>query len=721
MLSQQFILPIAEKLIVDLFAGGGGASTGIERALGRHVDIAVNHNPDAISMHEANHPQTRHYLSDVWEVDPIEVVDGMPVGLLHLSPDCTHHSQARGGQPRSKKIRALAWVGHRWIGKLRKRGLGPDLATLENVEQMLQWSPLIAKRCTKTGRVIRLDGSVAPKGEHTPLEQQFLVPDPKRKGQTWAHFVEGLRRMGGQVQWRKIVAADHGAHTTRERLFMIARFDGLPIVWPTPTHAKTPAKGLKRWGSAAACIDFTTPCPSIFTRPRPLADATLKRIAKGVRKYVLDAAEPFVVATGHTGFAADRSNSANDPLSTVVSKAEHCLVAPTVMPLTHQGGVRVNDPTDPLRTITGANRGELALAAPTLVQTGYGERAGQEPRALDMQAPLGTVMAEGVKHAVVTPMLIQAGHGEGKPDAPRWSHGTNDIQGPMGTVTASGGGQALAAATLVQFRFDHAGLPIDQPAPTITAGGASKRPGGNNTLGLATALVVGVGGRAGQTEPRSANEPSFTTTGKADAAMAAVYLAQANDGPRPSVGHSVERPASTITNSGSQQQLVAALLSHAYSSNTCGGEGDPTQPAKTITAGGQHHGLVECTLSPEDEAGALRVAAFLMRYYGEGGQHGDLVEPASTITTKDRLALVTVHIQGTPYVIVDIGLRMLQPAELYRAQGFPADYIIDRGHDGRRFSKSAQVKMCGNSVSPPPMEALIRANYGQQQALRRAA
>lgn len=691
MLSNQFILPIADKLTIDLFAGGGGASTAIERALGRHVDRSVNHNSDAVSMHEANHPQTRHYLSDIWEVDPIEVVDGMPVGLIHLSPDCTHHSQARGGQPRSKKIRALAWVAHRWVGKLRKRGLGPDLLTLENVEQMLQWSPLIAKRCAKTGRVVTLDlitcpvtgrqiNRVAAPGERTPLEQQFLVPDPKRKGKTWAHFVEGLRRMGGQVQWRKLVAADYGAHTTRERLFLVARFDGQPIVWPAPTHAKKPAKGQKRWGSAAACIDFSLECPSIFSRPRPLAEATLKRIAKGVRKYVLDAAEPFIVATGHTGFAKDRTNSTAHPLGTVVSKAEHCLVAPTVMPLTHQGAVRVNDPTNPLRTITGANRGELALAAPTLVQTGYGERPGQAPRALDLQAPLGTVMAEGVKHAVATPMLIQAGHGEGKPDAPRWSHGTNDIQGPIGTVTASGGGQALASAVL-----------------------------------------VGVGGRAGQTEPRSANEPSFTTTGKADAAMAAVYLAQANDGPRPSVGHSVERPSSTITNSGSQQQLVAAMLSHAYSSNTCGGEGDPTQPAKTITAGGQHHGLVECTLSPEDEAGALRVAAFLMRYYGEGGQHGDLVDPASTITTKDRLALVTVHIQGTPYVIVDIGLRMLQPAELYRAQGFPADYIIDRGHDGRRFSKSAQVKMCGNSVSPPPMEALIRANYGQLQALRRAA
>lgn len=679
MSARQFILPIADKLIVDLFAGGGGASTGIEQALGRHVDIAVNHNADAISMHEVNHPQTRHFLSDVWEVDPIEVVDGMPVGLLHLSPDCTHHSQARGGQPRSQKIRALAWVAHRWIGKLRKRGLGPDLATLENVEQMLQWSPLIAKRCAKTGRVIKLDGTVAKKGERTPLEQQFLVPDPKRKGKTWDHFVAGLRRMGGVVQWRKIVAANHGANTTRERLFMVARFDGLPIVWPEPTHAKNPTKGKKRWGSAAECINFSLDCPSIFTRQRPLADATLKRIAKGIKKYVLDAAEPFIVPLRGTSPAHTSSHSAQSPLSTVsAGGTHHGLVTPTILPLTHQGSDRTNDPRQPLPTVTGAHRGELALAAATLVQTGYGERPGQAPRALDLQQPLGTVMGGGAKHALVTPMLIQAGHGEGRPDAPRWSHGTNDIQGPIGTIMASGGGQALASA-----------------------------------------ILVGVGGRAGQTEPRSAGDAGFTTTGKADAAVAAVYLAQANDGPRPSVGHSVDRPASTITNSGSQQQLVSAFLSSYYTdeSNRCR---DARDPAATLTTENRL-GFVECTLSPEDEAGALRVAAFLMRYYGEGGQHGDLKDPAATITTKDRLALVTVTIKGTPYVIVDIGLRMLQPAELYRAQGFPRDYIIDHGHDGRRFTKSAQVKMCGNSVSPPPMEALIRANYTVAQQQRVAA
>lgn len=721
MLGNQFLLGIASELVVDLFAGGGGASSGIEAAIGRHVDIAVNHNPDAISMHEANHPQTRHFLSDVWEVDPIEVCDGQPVGLLHASPDCTHHSQARGGQPRNAKIRALAWVVHRWAGRLSKRGLGPKLLTLENVEQMLQWSPLIAKRCAKTGRVVKLDGTVAEAGERVPVELQFLVPDPKRKGKTWGHFVEGLRRMGYAVQWRKIIAADFGAPTTRERLFMIARNDGEPIVWPDGSHAKKPAKGQRPWQSAASCIDWSLRCPSIFERDRPLADATMRRIAKGVRKYVLDAAEPFIVAIGQTGGNGDRVRSKADPLGTVVSKAEQCVVSPTIMPLTHQGGDRINDATAPLPTVTAAHRGELALSAATLVQTGYGERAGQSPRALDLQAPLGTVMAEGVKHAVVTPMLVQAAHGEGAGKTKRWGSGVNDIQGPAGTCTASGsGGQALAAATLVQMRFDHDGKPVDAPLPTITAGGQSKRPGGNNTLGLSSAVLVGVGGRAGQTEPRSAGEPSFTTTGKADAAVAAVFLAQANDGPSPSVGHPPTRPVSTITNSGSQQQLVAAMLSHAYSSNTCGGEGDPKQPAKTITTGG-HHALVECTLSPEDEAGALRVAAFLMRYYGEGGQDNDARDPAATITTKDRLALVTVHIKGTPYVIVDIGLRMLQPRELYAAQGFPASYQIEHGHDGRRFTKSAQVRMCGNSVSPKPMEALIRANYSEQQTARRAA
>lgn len=638
MLTPQFILPLATKLVVDLFAGGGGASSGIEAALGRHVDIAINHSKDAIAMHEVNHPQTEHYCSDVFEVDPRKATRGRPVGLLHASPDCTHHSQARAGQPRSAKIRALSWVVLWWAGTVR-----PDVITLENVEQILQWSPLVAKRCKETGRVIKLDGSVAAPGERVPVEQQFLVPDQRHLGRNWRHFVGELRAMGYKVEWRSIVAADYGAPTTRKRLFMIARCDGLPIVWPAPTHAKVPKKGQKPWRPAAECIDWSLPTPSIFERERPLAEATMRRIAKGIRRYVLESADPFIVGIGQTGGSGDRIRAIGDPLATIVSKQEQCVAVPHVTKFRQNSvGVAMSEP---LPTVTGCGTGErlggaapLGLSAATLIQAGYGEREGQAPRALDLMQPLGTVVAGGVKHAIATPMLVQAGHGEGSPGARRWSHGVNDIQGPLGTVTASGGGQAIAAAYLAQMNggyFDGAGRGADEPLSTITA---------------------------------------------------------------------AER--------GAQQMLVAATLTHSYTSNTCGGEGDLRKPAKTITTGG-HHGLLECTLSPEVEAGALRVAAFLMRYYGDGGQLGDLDQPAATITTKDRLALVTVVIKGEPYLIVDVGLRMLQPRELYAAQGFPAGYVIDRRADGSPLNKGQQTKMVGNSVSPKPMQALIEANCAE--------
>lgn len=565
MLTPQFTLALEDELIVDLFAGGGGNSTGTEQALGRHVDIAINHDAQAVAMHRMNHPQTEHYCFDVFDVDPTAAVRGRPVGHLHASPDCTHHSQARGGQPRSRAIRSLSWVVHRWAGKVR-----PRVITLENVEQILQWSPLVAKRCPKTGRTLKVDGSVAAPGERVPVDQQFLVPDRKRRGHNWAHFVAGLRRMGYAVQWKTLVAADYGAPTTRERLYMVARCDGEPIVWPEPTHAKKPGKGRKPWRAAAECIDWSLPCPSIFERARPLAEATMRRIARGVRKYVLDSGDPFI------------------------------------LPITHTGSDRVNDVRAPLRTITTSHRGEHALVAPTLVQMGYGERPGQAARALDLQQPLGTVVAGGLKHG-----------------------------------------------------------------------------------------------------------------------LAAVYLAQQNGGfndLRGTPGRDAREPVSTISSKGSHQQVVAAHLAtlRHHSTGT-----DARDPLSTMTAGGEHHALVECTLSPELESGALRVAAFLMRYYGEGGQHGDLREPAATITTKDRLALVTVTISGTPYVVVDIGLRMLQPRELYSCQGFPATYVIDRGTDadGRtiQLSKSAQVRMCGNSVSPPPMRAIVAANHHPASATERRA
>lgn len=631
----QMILGLASTLVVDIFAGGGGWSTAYEQATGQHVHIAINHNPDALSMHEVNHPQARHYIADVWEVCPRQATDGMPVGWLHLSPDCTDHSQAKGGQPRRKNIRALAWVTVRWAGTVR-----PDIISLENVVQILKWGRLIAKRDPATRRVVKLDGTVAAPGERVPVEQQYLVPDPKQQGKHWHRLVAILRGMGYTVEWRELNAADYGAGTTRTRLFMMARQDGQPIIWPQATHHKKPAKGQRGWRPAADGIDWSIEGKTIFGRKKPLADATMRRIARGMKRYVLDSADPFIVPIAN--WSRDGSHSARQPISTVTAKPRggaHAVVAPALVPATHHGADRVYDLGEPAKTITAAHRGEFMLSTPVLIQAGYGEREGQAPRSLDLQQPLGTVTAGGIKHALTSGYLVQAGHGEGKPGARRWSYGCNDPADPVGTLTASNGGFSAATA----------------------------------------------------------------------------FMVQANGGYNATPAHDVRRAASTITNSGSQQQLITAHLTtlRRHSTGT-----NASEPVAGIAA---RFGLVQYDLAPEDEAGALQVAAFLMRYYGEGGQWGDLREPASTLTTRDRLALVTVHIQGTPYVIVDIRLRMLTPAELYDLQGFPRDYIITHGHDGRVFTKSQQVHMVGNSVSPPPAVALIAANAPKELLLRKAA
>lgn len=573
MQSPQFILGLEDEAVVDEFACGGGMSEAIEQAIGRHVDIAVNHDEDACSMHAANHPQTEHHWKDVFEVCPRRATKGRAVGLLHLSPDCTHHSQARGGQPRSKKLRGLAWIGVRWAGVKR-----PRIITLENVKQILQWGPLIAKRCPKTGRVVKLDGTVAAEGERVPVQQQHLVPDPRHAGRTWRAFVRALERLGYAVESRVLCAADYGAPTTRSRLFMVARCDGAPIVWPEPTHFKNPAKGQKRWRSAAECIDWSFPGKSIFEREKPLADATLRRVAHGMKRYVLDSADPFIVQIAN--WSRDGVTSARDPLSTV------------------------------------------------------------------------TAWPRGGSHAVVAPVMVQAGHGQGTPDAPRWSHGNKSVRDPVGTVTASGGGQAVAMGTLVQ---------------------------------------MGYGEREGHA-PRAldARQPLGTVVGAGKFAAVTAFVEQANGGFNATPARDAREPLSTSTATGSQQRLVTATV-------------------------------VEPALTPSQEEGALRCAAFLIRYYGQGGQLGDMREPMSTSTTKDRLALVTVSLRGTPYVIVDIQLRMLTPRELYNANGFPKTYIIDRGHDGRVFSKSTQVRMCGNAVPPPLGRAVIEANWNSKVPMRKAA
>ncbi|QKL02657.1 DNA methyltransferase [Pseudomonas sp. NY5710] len=535
--------PQDDEIVVDFFCGGGGAGTGLEMGLGRPVTVAKNHSPAAISMHTANHPAARHFTTDVFEGDPDEECQGLPVGWFHMSPDCTHHSQAAGGQPRKREIRNLSWIGLKWGGKKK-----PRVISLENVKQILQWGPLIAKRDKATGRVMKLDGSVAAVGERVPVQQQFLVPDPKRRGITWRRFVQLLEGMGYQVEWRIIKACDFGAPTSRERLFMIARCDGQPIVWPEPTHAKHPAKGQQKWRTAADCIDWSVPSKSIFGRKKELAAATLRRVAKGMKKFVLDNPQPFIV------------------------------------PIANWSGELAQSANEPLRTVTSWPRGgSFAMASPVMIGAG------------------GPVYA-------------------GKP------------------------------------------APADQPMGTLMT---------QNHRALVTA-----------------------------------FIEQANGGFNTTPAKGADEPLTTVTNTGSQQRLVTASLA-TLRRNCVGRPVDDLVP--TMTAGAEHHALVEYKLSPEHEEGALRVAAFLISYYGtENTSAADA--PAPTVTTKDRLGLVTVFVKGTPYVIVDICLRMLQPHELYRAQGFPASYIIDKGADGKPFTKTEQVHMCGNSVSPPPMAALARAN-----------
>ena len=613
-----------DEIVVDFFCGGGGAGTGLEMGLGRAVTVAKNHSPAAISMHTVNHPHAKHFTTDVFEGDPNTECGGRAVGWFHMSPDCTHHIQAAGGQPRKREIRNLSWIGLKWAGMKQ-----PRVISLENVKQILQWGPLVAKRCKSTGRVIKLGGGTAEPGEMVPVREQFLVPDPKRRGQTWAVFVAELQRLGYAVEWRVIKACDFGAPTSRERLFMIARCDGQPIVLPDPTHAMKPAKGQQKWRSAAECIDWTIPSKSIFGRKKDLAPATLRRVAKGMRKFVLDAANPFIV------------------------------------PIANWSGERVQSAHEPLRTVTSYPKGgAFSIVSPTLVQTGYGERAGQSPRVPGLDQPLGTVVAGGAKHALASACIVQAGHGEGSGKSKRRSHGVNDICGPLGTVTASSSGQSIATVFMAQMNGGFnttAAKSIEDPMTTVTNTGSQQQ--------LVTANLVHLRGNC---DARDLNDPLHT-----------------------------------ISAGGTHHGLMTAFLERQFGASVGQGLDDP---APTITAGGGgKSSLVELQLSPEVEAGALRVAAFLISYYGTENV-SDASEPAPTITTRDRLALVTVTIKGTPYVIVDICLRMLQPAELYKAQGFPGDYIISHGADGKPFTKTQQVHMCGNSVSPPPMAALARAN-----------
>lgn len=537
------------ELIVDNFAGGGGASTGIELATGYSVDIAINHDPEAIKMHKANHPNTKHYCENVWSVDPVKACNGHPVGLAWFSPDCKHFSKAKGGKPKDKNIRGLAWVACRWAGLVR-----PRVIMLENVEEFKTWGPL--------GR------------RHHPIKA--------KQGETFQKFVQQLTDLGYEVQFRELIAADYGAPTMRKRFFMIARCDGKPIVWPEPTHAPADSEevkaGLKKpYVGAYTQIDFSRPCPSIFDTSeeikekygiravRPLAQKTMDRIARGFIKFVLNNPKPFIIQCNHGG---ER---------------------------------RPNDIREPMPTITGKHG--YGIVEPYMVQ--IGQTGFTKDRSKDVREPLTTIVSKN-EHCLISPTLIQY-HSETSKDGVR-------------------------------------GQTIEDPIMTVDS---------SNRYGLVTS-----------------------------------FLHKYYDGGYKGAGETVENPLPTVTAWDHNSVVTANLI---QMNNHCDGK-DIRQPLPTITAGDGHFG---------------EVRAFLIKYYGQGtGQ--DIEQPLDTVTARDRFGLVT--IEGVDYQIVDIGLRMLEPRELYGCQGFPDDYIIDHDYTGKIYPRSEQVRRCGNAVCPPIPAALVRAN-----------
>jgi DNA (cytosine-5)-methyltransferase 1 len=631
---------LEDEIIVDSFAGGGGASTGIEMALGRSPDYAINHDAEALALHAANHPNTVHLSENIYKVDPMDVVGKRKVGLLWASPDCKHFSKAKGGAPVKRNIRDLAWTVVLWAERV-----SPRVIILENVEEFQGWGPLVPNA----------------KGE--------LMPCPDRRGETFKEWVAALKKLGYVVEWRELRACDFGAPTTRKRLFVIARRDGRKIVWPAPTHAAAGGKGLLPYRTAANdVIDWSIPCPSIFDTSeeiverygvravRPLAEATLARIAKGVKRYVIDAAKPFIVGLAHRD-NSDRAHDAGRPITTIhAGGGNHGLVVPHVTKFRN-----------------GAVGSDISEPMPTVTANSFIKRAGGA-------APLGVVAA----------VLSQAQQGGS----------VRGVDAPHPTVTASPKDQnQVVAAHLMTMR--NAGKPFneaDKPTHTITAGGAGL------SLVAASMVQTGYGEREGQ-EPRALDieKPVGTVVaGGAKHAVVAAFLAQHNTD---MVGHHPTEPVSTIVQKGCTQAVVSAGLLNLKGSDRR--MSDVEEPSPAVTSQGNHLG---------------EVRAFLMKYYGVD-QDPRLEEPLSTVTTRDRFGIVTV--EGEPYQIVDIGMRMLTPRELFKAQGFPADYEIETGvfADGERrtLTKTAQVRMCGNSVCPPIAAALVAANCIDLALIREAA
>lgn len=577
------------ELIIDNFAGGGGASTGIELATGRIVDIAINHDADAILMHKTNHPYTRHYQASVWDINPQEVCRGQKVGLAWFSPDCKHFSKAKGGKPADKKIRGLAWIVLRWAAMVR-----PRVIMLENVEEFQTWGPV------RKGKPVK-----------------------KLAGKTFARWKEQLQALGYVVEHRELRACDFGAPTIRKRFFLVARCDGKPIVWPTPTHADPESDAVKSgtmqpWRSAAEIINWSLPCPSIFdTREqikqkhgvsavRPLAQNTLKRVARGTDKFVLKSAKPFLVAANHSGAEWHYCKDIDNVFSTITTKNGLGIVDPVLTPYhmhNHENAAGTSMHT-PINTITAS--GSQILVAPALIQ--YHTEQTEKVRGQDVQQPIMTL------------------------------DGSNRY--------------AIAAAHLTEYY-------------------------GNAQDGI------------------SPERPMHTSTSKDREGLTMAYLSQFYSGGYSGVGATPEQPLNTVT-AIDHNALAAVHVNKFYGTGI--GQ-DAAEPLHTITQSAGHFGVVKTYLMEWDNAQQLHhwpeVRDMLNRFCGY------------SIADNEVLIL---EISGIAYYIADIGLRMLTPRELYNANGFPGDYIIDRDYMGNAYGKSKQVARCGNAVPPPFAVALVTAN-----------
>lgn len=430
---------MTEEIIVDNFAGGGGASTGIELATGRQVAIAINHDPDAILMHRTNHPYTEHLQASVWDVDPKSVCRGRPVGLAWFSPDCKHFSKAKGAALVDRKIRGLAWITLRWAAEVR-----PRVIILENVEEFQTWGPV------RKGKPVK-----------------------KLAGTTFRRFISQLEALGYTVEFRELVAADFGAPTSRKRFYMIARCDDKPIVWPKPTHSKTGAEGLSKWRCAAEIIDWSLPCPSAFASKaeimaeyglravRPLAKNTMRRIIRGVDKFTIRSGKPFIVS--HKPLLApmtvtNTSNSvgatAGEPVHTVTTAGNQMLVTPSLVSIGQTGGGdRIRDIREPVPTTV--SKQEACLVAPALIQ--YHTEQAEHVRASGLGAPINTVDASN-RYGLTCANLVEYYTG-GRP---------LDIQDPMHTVT-SHDREAVIAAHIAKYYGGVIGEKADDPLPTVTA------------------------------------------------------------------------------------------------------------------------------------------------------------------------------------------------------------------------------------------------------------